>query len=542
MSSKALDRMWALRLEDGRHWGEAAATSPAIDGRCYQVEDAEAIFAETGPTWHFLTRPRGASKSTDIAAVALAWLTTDAPPLANGHVVASTTKQAGIVIQAAHGFCARTPELDGAVIVENEKIKAGNGAWVEVLAQSDAGAWGLRDAHFLVVDEFCQWPETTGAQNVWTAISTAAPKVAGCRLIILSSAGEPKHWSHKIYKDCLTDPLWRVNAMPGPSPWMDKAKLTYFERVLLPSVYDRLYLNVWSESEDRAISPEDYEAARQECFNYGIAPAGLRGGGIRYRFPEPRSRYIVTVDIGTKHDATVIVVAHKEPMDPDKPRGPQRMIVDHMDRWQGSKKHHVVIDDVRDRVASLSMEYNRANVYADPTQFVGALQSLNRMGVHAEEWVFSSISVGRVAASLVQTFRNHQIFVPDNPILKDELLSVKLRETAPGVARLDSDRGGHDDQAVTLGIAADILIAQPAGIGSAWLDFMKAKRIEQLEHPVKPVEAPRPSLIGQGGSVMPPRACKHRWWPDGRCVNCGTTHEEVIAMEQEKARKLVAAG
>ena len=80
----------ALRIEDGRPWGEAAADWPI------QVEDAEAVFSEERPNWHFLTRPRGGSKSTDMAAIALAWLTTDAPPMANGHIVAASTDQAAI--------------------------------------------------------------------------------------------------------------------------------------------------------------------------------------------------------------------------------------------------------------------------------------------------------------------------------------------------------------------------------------------------------------------------------------------------------------
>ena len=74
---------------------------------------------------------------------------------------------------------------------------APNGAWFEVLAQSDSGAWGLRDAHLLICDEFCQWPDTRGARAViirivlwWSAftvitgggVNYVSVLVASCRL------------------------------------------------------------------------------------------------------------------------------------------------------------------------------------------------------------------------------------------------------------------------------------------------------------------------------------------------------------------------
>ena len=519
MGDAALDLMAALRLEDGRPWGEAAAP--------FQIADAIAIFSDERPHWHFLTRARGGSKTTDIAAVALSWLVKEAPPLANGHVVASSTDQASYVIDAAAGFVARTPELDGAVIVESQKIRAPNGAWVEVLAQSDSGSWGLRDAHLLIADEFCQWPETRGAKRVWTALYTAAPKVTNCKLIILTSAGEPSHWSHETYEKCKGDPLWRVSEAPGPVPWLAEEELASLKWQLRPSEYERLVLNLWSEDEDRAVSEEDWDFAAKEYTS--LAP---RAG----------TSYIMTVDIGILNDATVVAVSHKEPIDPSHKLGPQRVVVDHLERWKGSKKHPVQVSEVEDWLVEHSPEWFRCPVYADPSQFRGSIQNLNLRGVRAKEWNFTATSVGEVATALVQTFRNRQIYVPNNPQLKDELLKVRLRESSPGVTRLDHDRGAHDDQAVVIGMACRILLGDGTGLGHSWLDYMKRKQVDLLEHPVKPVEPPRPSLIGQGGSVMPPRACKHRYWPDGRCVNCGTTHEEVIAMEQEKARKLVAAG
>lgn len=533
MSENALDLLYGLIIEDGREWGEAAAD--------FQKEDAQAILCNDrpDPTWHFLTRARGGSKSTDVAGMSIAYLHEDAPPLANGHIVAASTEQAAIIIDAAAGLIARTPGMDNALVVESMRIIGPNGAWIRVLAQSDSGSWGLR-SHWLVCDEFCQWPETRGAKRVWDAIRTAAPKIPNCRLVVMSSAGEPSHWSHQVIKDCRADVMWRVHEVPGPVPWLDPEQLASLEGSLLPSAYDRLILNIWSESEDRAISPDDYELAQREGFAWGAAPAGIKGGGMRLRHPEPGVKYRCAVDVGTKSDATVITVGHKEPITELGPRGPQKVVVDHIERWQGSKKHPVQITPVRLRVAELSKEYNRARVSADPNQFIGTLQDLNREGVRAQEWTFSASSVGLIATALVQTFRNRLIEVPHSRVLQDELLSVRLRESAPGVTRLDHDRGAHDDQAVTIGLLCHLLLDKSGGVGANFRQFMEQDMEKQALIP-REVRAAAAAERHQARTISDRRRairaerarekkrCLHRWSPDrSHCMFCDSTPEDVM--------------
>ncbi len=524
MSERALDLMYALRIEDGRTWGEAAAE--------FQIEDAEAIQSDERPHLHFITRPRGGSKSTDIAAIALSWLAVDAPPFANGHVVASNTEQAAIVIDAAAGFVARTPALHGNVVVENERIVASNGAWVRVLPQSDAGSWGLRDAHLLICDEFCQWSETRGAKRVWTAIRSTVQKVPGCRLLVITSAGEPSHWTHAIFEKALEDPHWRVSETHGPVPWQTPEDIEALRRDLSPSEFDRLVMNIWSESEDRAISPEDYARAKSPAWKSGAAPAGLKGGGWRMRNAYPGVSYTMTVDIGIRNDSTVLCVAHRERIDFENPNSPWCMIVDHIERWTGSKKHHVQLDDVVKRIIALTVEYNKARVYADPSQFMGYIQQLQKSGVKAEEFPFTTSSVGLVATSLVQAFHNGQIAVPHYPALEEELLRVKLRESTAGVTRLVHDTDAHDDQAVSIGMAAHFLIGgAPLGQGEVWMEAMRRKIEQNKEDAEKPTGGPTDQLQNflrsgvPGAAYMVRRTCVDPLYfgPERMCIHCGET-------------------
>lgn len=491
--------MYALVLPSGKRWGEVACD--------FQVEDVEAIFAPEWPNKHFMTRARGGSKTSDLAGFALAWLYADSKPRERGYVVAANADQAALLIDAAAGFIARTPELADRIEHENERlVNLDNGAFVRVQKSSDSGAWGLIEPKLLVLDEFAQWPETRGAKRVYDAIRTTVQKDRECRMVILTSAGEPSHWSYKHYRAALDseEDGWRVHEVPGPVPWQDERELEALRReyAATPSVYDRLVLNRWTSAETRAISEEDYEVAAQESFHYGDAPAGLRGGGRRFRHYAQGSRYIVTVDIGMSNDATVICVAHTEPI-ADK-RGPQRVVVDHIDRWVGSKKRRVEIKDVRDRVGCLAAEYH-AVVHADPWQFQDSLQQLRRRGVAAKVFEFSGPATARIAAALVQCFHNRQIFVPGSQVLKDELLSVQLRETVATIPRLDHEKGKHDDQAVAIGMACHLLLGKSG--------FSSARQFLDAVH-----QAGERRERRQRSKPREPGTCRHG--NVGRCVAC----------------------
>jgi len=57
---------------------------------------------------HFLTRPRGGSKTTDAAGVTLAALITQAPPRSTSHAYARDRDQASLLVSAIAGLVART--------------------------------------------------------------------------------------------------------------------------------------------------------------------------------------------------------------------------------------------------------------------------------------------------------------------------------------------------------------------------------------------------------------------------------------------------
>ena len=126
--------------------------------------------------------------------------------------------------------------------------------------------------------------------------------------------------------------------------------------------------------------------------------------------------------------------------------------------------------DVKALPERTSRAYGHARIRFDPWQMQGSAQRLRDRGLTVEEWIFSAQSVGRLGQSLHLLLRDHRLALPDDRELLDELATVRLRESAPGVYRLDHDAGQHDDRAVALGLAALALTERGEG-GCGWASF-----------------------------------------------------------------------
>ena len=62
-------------------------------------------------------------------------------------------------------------------------------------------------------------PRRQGSKRCYEAVTTRAAKVARSRLVILTSAGEPAHWSKALLDAAYQDELWRVHEIGDPAPF-----------------------------------------------------------------------------------------------------------------------------------------------------------------------------------------------------------------------------------------------------------------------------------------------------------------------------------
>jgi hypothetical protein len=72
---------------------------------------------------------------------------------------------------------------------------------------------------------------------------------------VLTSAGDPAHWSAKVLEHARSDPLWRVAEIPGPAPWLSQQRLEEQRRRLPDSAFRRLFLNEWVSAADLGEPP-----------------------------------------------------------------------------------------------------------------------------------------------------------------------------------------------------------------------------------------------------------------------------------------------
>lgn len=436
----ALDLLHALILDDGQRWGAVAAP--------FQHTDAAALLDPAPPHSHFLTRPRGGSKTTDVAGVELVDLIAVAPPAARSYCLAADADQAGLLLDALGGFVRRTPGLGTEVEVGSWRVvHRRTGASLTVLPADAASAWGLRPRR-VVVDELGQWRDTANARGMWDAIASAMGKIPGARLVVITTASDPAHWSARILDLVRTMPeRWRVSETPGPLPWVDPDWLVEQRALLSESQYRRVHLNEWAAAEDRVATVDDL----RRCVSLeGPLPA------------RPGERYIIGLDVGLKRDRTVAAVCHSEALvNPEHGTVGQRVVLDRMHVWAGTRDAPVLLDAVEEWLAQASALYNGARVAIDPWQAIGLGQRLRERKVAVDEFTFSSSSVGQLALTLHQLIRSHALALPDDQDLLDELANVRLVETAPGVLRMDHDAGRHDDRAVAIALAAHRLLTAP---------------------------------------------------------------------------------
>jgi phage terminase large subunit-like protein len=236
-----------------------------------------------------------------------------------------------------------------------------------------------------------------------------------------------------------------VHEVRGAPPWADPKRLDEQKRRLLPSVYARLFDNVWMAGEDKLTTIEDVKACVQH------------DGDLDW---QPGSKYVCALDVGLVGDRTVAVIAHGE----RRPAG-LTVAIDRVAVWQGRKDNPVSLDVVEAWVETACRDY-RCHLIFDPYQAQHLAQRLRQRHVRVDEFTFTQASTGRLAVTLFRLLRDHLLDLPDDEALIDELVNVQLREVSPGSYRLDHASGRHDDMAVATAMAAQYLIERPASVGT----------------------------------------------------------------------------
>jgi hypothetical protein len=128
---------------------------------------------------------------------------------------------------------------------------------------------------------------------------------------------------------------------------------------------------------------------------------------------------------------------------------------------RGTRANPVQLADVEMLAEQTSRRYGHAPLRVDPREPVAMAQGLRDRGMSIDDKQLTEGSVGKIGANLHLLLREHRMALPYHLDLIDELLNVRLKTTALGGMRLDHDAGNHDDQAMSLGLAALALVEHP---------------------------------------------------------------------------------
>ncbi|MDO5495801.1 MAG: terminase large subunit, partial [bacterium] len=174
-----VDLLAALLLEDGTPWGAVAQP--------IQRADAAAILDPHGPRQHYLTRPRGGSKSTDAAAVLLVVLLTQAPPESVSHLYAADAEQAALILSKVRGLAERTG-LGGLLHFRAREVTVKESAARLRVEPADAPSAYGHTPYFVILDEAAAWPDTENYRTLRRAIFSGLTNRPDSRLVVLTSA------------------------------------------------------------------------------------------------------------------------------------------------------------------------------------------------------------------------------------------------------------------------------------------------------------------------------------------------------------------
>jgi hypothetical protein len=435
----ALDVLGTLRIEDGRLWTEAAFG--------FQLDDAMAVLSDDGPPYGFHTRSRGSSKTGDLAAVVIALLLA-AVGRARFYWLAADREQGQLALDSVAGFCDRTPALrDGLELTSSAVVARATGARLDVLPADAAGSWGIRpDAVFC--DEITQWSDTPAPRRLWESVSSAVAKRPDAKLVVLSTAGNPSHFSRKILDHALTSPLWRVNEVPGPSPWMSEDRLAEQKARLPESVFQQLFGNEWVEAEGSFMDA----AVIDRAFTLDGPSLSAESG---------RHGYVASLDLGSRNDRTAFAIGHMEG---------DVIHLDRLEVWHGSRAHPVEFSEVEAFIVA-AWERFKFSLRSDPWQSLDMSQRLRARGIRAEEFTFSQGSKQKLAATLLSTMNTGRLRLYEAPGLRDELLALRLAQSKSGLWSFDHVAGAHDDMAVAVALVAVGLLERPASGASTQSRF-----------------------------------------------------------------------
>ncbi len=468
-----------------RLWRMAAARSPAAfrrplfvsaeaDGPFQQIAQPwqQRDLEQLDPAWRslaghavsvpyrraWLERPRGHAKTSDMA-LQITWILLFSRRPVLGVAAAADREQASLIRSAVAQLVRLNRRLLGELDFRQHAVLNPNtGSRLEIVSSDVQSSWGILP-DFVICDELCHWEK----EEMWHSLLSSAAKKPHGVLVVLTNAGVGRGWQWELREAARQSDRWYFSSLRGSqAPWITDDWLDEQRRLLPASVFERLWNNVWQDSEGEFVTLAEAEA----CRDPHLQPQE-RG--------QPHYHYVAAVDYAEKHDYTVGVLVHYDG---------SRIVVDRMDVVVPQPHSPVRIEWVEQWMERVMRHFPRVTFVLDEYQLAGTIQRFTGLGDVRRFRFAAGRGNHRLALSLRKLILHRELAwypgcgqLPDTAQrddLETELASLLLRQTPAGLCRIDHRREArfHDDRAFALGAACLTLLDESIGLPAGeWLSI-----------------------------------------------------------------------
>ena len=407
----------------------------------FQRQDFEAldpgwqsmVFGEGKGRYHrgYLERPKGHSKTTDIAAMGSWALYAAARPI-KGIVAASKQEQAGYIRDKVRQMLALNPWLRARIVAHDWSVKNRlTGSEMEIVATDEAGVHG-ETPDFVICDELTHWTKP----DFWTAIFAGAGKLERCMLVVIANAGRGMHtsWQWEAREKCRLSKAWYFHRLEQIcKALISDDRLAEQREHLPPKDFARLWLNLWQTATGDALDMTLVEKA-----------IVLPGPATKHEFQGA----IGALDLGLTHDHSAFVV-----LGLDTRR--QKIVLLHTRRWSPHDypdDHRISIMDVEQHVTATCRDLGVMGVAYDPYQCAHLAERLTRIHkIDTFPYEFTPKNRNEMALTLLDVFNKGQVELYNDKSLITDLARLSIVSKPLGFAlEAPRDERGHCDLGTAL--------------------------------------------------------------------------------------------
>ena len=292
-----------------------------------------------------------------------------------------------------------------------------NGSWIECKTADNPVSLIGEEVDLLIIDEAARLAPMTYDREL-----AATTMTRNGRTIFISTP-RGMNWFYNKYKQVgAAEDGFVWNAPSSDNPLNTKEWLDKLRKSLPEAIYNEEY-NAQFVDGASSVFRNINDVVNDDC----------------YEDPVPSHRYLLGVDLAKANDYTVLTCID---------RSSHKVVA-----WDRFNKLDYPIQ--KNRIVAMARKYNNARIIVDSTGVGNPVtDDLRRESLVIDDFKFSNKSKRELVDKLNLFIEEQGIFLPNEPILIDELKSygVEISETT-GTIFYSAPAGLHDDCVMSLGLA-----------------------------------------------------------------------------------------